>query len=249
MDAQHIIGLTSLELGRHAYDPSPQQRAEIRVALQKRFEEISTAGYIKARRHLPQGLDCPDRSTWEDDLSGDDQYVFLSVGERYLNQIENVAYGFIFDAEDLIQRGAILGLHDLAADYTEIIGRTAEEVAATLPRLPRISDTELDEFMALMGEPNPQMRQFISDKSTNPESELIDALRDGNTSYPGYSECVILIRQRIAALHAKKRLVGLAALQYLQEHRESNGEMEILVRDELLLDWSTGYIQAGQIYA
>jgi hypothetical protein len=245
MIAHHIIGLSALELGRWAYDPTPEQKEEIRSAAQQRFQQIQATGYLQARRDLPS--DNPDRSTWEDNLAGDDGYIFLSVGARYLNQIEETAYGFIFNAEDLLQRGAILGLHDLASDYTAIIGEAAEEVAATLPRLPRIPDAELDEFMALMGESDPKMRQFISDESTNPESDLLQALSDGNASSPGYSECVALIKQRVAKLHAKKRLRGTAALQYLQKHGEPNGEMEILVPDRLPLAWATGYIQAGKI--
>jgi hypothetical protein len=245
MIAHHIIGLSALELGRWAYDPSPEQKEEIRSATQQRFEQILEMGYLQARRDLP--ADNPDRSTWEDNLAGDDRYIFLSVGARYLDQIEGAAYGFVFDAEDLIRQGAILGLHDLASRYTEIIGEAAEEVAATLPRLPRIAEAELDEFMALMGESDPAMRQFISDESLNPESELIDALSDGNAAYPGYSQCVALIQQRIAALHAEKRLQGDAALAYLQQHGEPNGAMEILVPDRLPLAWATGYIRAGKV--
>lgn len=240
MKAYHIIGFKSLELGQVIY--KPELKAQISEIVAARFEEIRQAGIIHARRHLSGDI---GRSTWEDDLADDDQFVFLSVGPRYADQVEGVPYGFVFDAEDLVRRGAILGIHDLASDYTRIVGEVAEEVAATLPRLPRISDEELDEFMALMGEDDPHMRQFISDNSTNPENELLDALNDGNTDYPGYGLAIALIRERIADLHREKRLVGEAALAYLKAH-PANGDMEILVRDVLDLSQAIGVVVRGK---
>lgn len=171
--------------------------------------------------------------------------MFLSVGPRYVDQVDGVAFGFVFDAEELLRSGAILGIHDLANDYTGIIGEVAEEVAATLPRLPRISDAELDEFMTLMGETDLGMRQFISDNSTNPESELLEALSYGKVDYSGHTQAVSLIKQRIAALHQEKRLSGAAALDYLRQS-PTDGQLEILVLEKLSLAQATGEIQYGR---
>lgn len=233
--AYHIIGFKGIELGRLTYHPEPKDLPEIQVTLSRRFARIQEAGFIFARRHLLQDpYDNPGRSNWEDDLAGDDQYVFLSVGHRYLDQTPvGTAFGWVFDAEDLIRRGAVLGFHDLAADYTDIIGEVVEEVAATLPRLPRISEAELNEFMRLMGESDPGMRQAISDGSTDPESELLEALMYGEVDYPGYDEVVRQLKSKFEQLHREKRLVGAAALAYLREADCQNGEMEILVKDRL----------------
>ncbi len=240
--AQHIIGFKSIELGRVAYHP--ETIGEIAAAVSVRFEQIRQAGVIQARCHQVRVWDSPGRSFWEDDLVDDDQYVFLSVGPRYADHVEKKAvFGFVFDAEDLLRQGAILGVHDLAADYIEIIGVAAEEVATTLPRLPRISDKELDEFMEMAaGEDDPGMRRFISDNSTNPEHDLLDALSDGNTEYPGYAECVALIKKQVAELHQEKRLVGEAALEYLRQD-QLDGRMEILVKDKLDLSQAVEIIQ------
>lgn len=245
--AYHIIGFSNIELGGYAYRPTPDRKASVESAIAARYEAIRLAGVINARYHQPQAWDAPGRSNWADDLAGDDRYVFLSVGPRYTEQVSEAAYGFVFDAASLISQGAILGVRDLAADYTDIIGEVAEEVAATLPRLPRISDTELDEFMTIMGETDPEMLQFISDNSTNPESELLESLREINADYPGYSRCVALIRDQITELHRETRLTGIAALNYLHSH-PADGQMEILVQDCLLLDRAVGYVQSGKEY-
>ena len=242
--AYHIIGFSALELGRYTYDPTPAKKADVEAAIAARYTAIRQAGVIHARCHQPQVWDSPGRSTWEDDLVGDDRYVFLSVGPRYADQVDAAAYGFVFDAEALIERGAVLGLGDLAADYTEIIGVAAENVAAALPRLPRITEAELDEFMALMGESDPAMRQFISDKSTDPESGLLEALRDGDVTHPGYAPTAALIQQRVADLHREQRLTGAAALARLRQ-TEADGGLEILVLERLPLAWAVGRIEAG----
>ncbi len=214
--AHHIIGFKSFELGRALL--RPETVPEIAAALGARFQQIKQAGVIQARCNQIRAWDSPGRSTWEDDLAGDDRYVFLSVGSRYDDQVEGIAFGWVFDAEALIGRGAILGKFDLAADYTEIIGGVAEEVAATLPRLPRISDQELDEFMEKMCEgEGAEMRQHISNNSTNPELELLDALGDGNADYPGHVEAVATVKQRVAVLHRETRLSGEEALAYLRQ--------------------------------
>lgn len=233
--AYHIIGFKSIELGRLTYHPDPKDLSRIQATLATRFAQIKEAGCISARRHLSQDpYDNPGRSNWEDDLVGDDQYVFLSVGPRYRDQTPaGTAFGWVFDAEDLIERGAILGLCDLAADYTDIIGQVAEEVAETLPRLLRISEAELDEFMALVGANEPGLRQAVSDGSTDPESDLLEALSWGNVDYPGYDEVIRRIKPRFERLHGEIRLTGEAALGYLRGADYQSGEMEILVKDRL----------------
>lgn len=240
--AHHIIGFRGLELGKLTFDPS--SLAEIIPEVRSRFEEIKAAGCIQARRFIQDDhWDRVGRSHWEDDLAGDDRYVFLSVGPRYNDQAPREAtFGFVFEAEILIEAGAILGLHDLAGDYTEIVGEAAEEVAATLPRLERISQAELDEFAAAMGVNDPAMLEFISDNSTNPESELLEALSQGNEAYPGYQTCLALIKERIQSLHQAKRFSGQAALHHLSQG-PVDGRMEILVPNSLDLSLAVGFIE------
>lgn len=98
--ACHVIGLRAIELGRLSDRETAQnQKNEIIADLEKRFRQIQGQGYIAARRHRPQAWDAPGRSTWEDDLAGDDQYVFLSVGSRYQSQIPESSFGFVFDLD------------------------------------------------------------------------------------------------------------------------------------------------------
>jgi len=242
MKAYHIIGFRGLELGKLMSDSS--SLAEIIPAIRLRFEEIKAAGCIHARCFIQDDhWDRVGRSHWEDDLTGDDRYVFLSVGPRYNDQAPiEATFGFVFDAEALIEAGAILGLHDMAGDYTEIVGEAAEEIARTLPRLERISQAELDEFAVAMGVDDPAMLQFISDNSTNPESELLEALSQGGEDYPGYQTCLDLIRDRIQALHQTKRFSGQAALHRLRQGAD-NGCLEILVPDSLALSLAVGFIE------
>lgn len=245
--AYHIIGLKSIELGRLHCSPPPREMSKIKSGISARFARIQHAGYISARRHLPQfpqtPWDNPGRSFWEDDLAGDDEYVFLSVGPRYEDQLPpEMCFGWAFDAEALIRQGAILGLCDLAANYTDIIGEVVEEVAALLPRLPRIEECELDQFMALMGESDSGIRQAISDGSTNPESELLEAVRTGDTDYPGYTEVLARLMPCLACLHRRMRLMGNRASHRLRQGL-CDGQMEILVKGRLNLNLAIGTIE------
>jgi hypothetical protein len=123
-------------------------------------------------------------------------------------------------------------------------GACQHSTGVPLPRLPRITESELDEFMELMGERYPAMRQFISDKSTDPESGLLEALRDGDVTHPGYAPTAALIQQRVADLHREQRLTGAAALARLRQ-TEADGGLEILVPERLPLAWAVGRIEAG----
>jgi len=240
----HVIGFKSIELGRLGY--RPETLPAIQAASRQRFEQIVSEGVLLARRHLPQAWDSPGRSFSEDNLAGDDRYIFLGADDRYLRQASAACYGFVFDAEMLIRRyGALVGTCDLAEDYTEIIGGAAEQVAATLPSLPRISDQELDEFMALMGETDPAMRQHISDRSTDPEHGLLDAVRDGDTNHPGYEAAITIICRMMADLHDKTRLSGQAALDYLRDG--TNAGFEVLVPDRLPVSAAVGVIREGEV--
>jgi hypothetical protein len=86
MNAYHIIGFTALELGGATYQGgTPEKIAQAQRAAKARFWAIKADGWISARCHLPQvGWNDVGRSHWQDDLAGDDRYVFLSVGDaRY----------------------------------------------------------------------------------------------------------------------------------------------------------------------
>lgn len=242
MNAYHIIGLTARELGgflSYGEDASTQARA--------RYEQICRKGHILPRCALPGigGLDRPDRSTAEDDIAGDDRYVFLSVGQRYsVGDLAPIAFGFIFEAERLIHAGAFLNKYDLAADYMDIVGEVAEEVAATLPRLARMSDEEADEFMVLMEEGDPGLREAILNGSTDPEYDLTTAIHARDLTAPGCAQATALIQERMAKLHAQARLRGQAALDYLRNYQE-DGHMELLWEGPLDVAAAHGRIEGG----
>jgi hypothetical protein len=67
-------------------------------------EGVLLASRYSGRRHLIQV---------SDEAIGDDQYVFLSVEEEYPSKL---AHGdvYVFDAEDLVRKGALLRTRDIA---------------------------------------------------------------------------------------------------------------------------------------
>jgi len=245
--AYHILGLTNLEYGRAAYHSEVRPRIAERA--ESRFRQILESGRLTARSTRPD--DEHGHSFWQDTLAGDADYIFLSVGERYsAEHVEqrDLLFGFVFNADALIRAGALLGTHDLAADYDAIIGEVAEQVAATLPRLPAISEEELDRFLTDMGESdNAAMRAHIREQSTNPEHDLLDAIRAGNSDVEGYAQAVEHIQRRMRRHQAAHRLSGCAALEYLQGSAPE-GQMEILVPYELDISECLEYILKGEIW-
>jgi len=56
-----------------------------------------------------------------DVLAGDDQYNFLAPVKRPLGIADPICYGFVFDAEQLIEQGALVGTEDLLITYRKIV--------------------------------------------------------------------------------------------------------------------------------
>lgn len=243
--AYHIIGLSSWELG--SFFSARAERDDVIERVRARYEQLRYAGILLPRCEIPASVDRPDRSTEEDDLAGDDRFVFLSVGERYsAGDLAPAAFGFVFDAEELVQAGALLGMWDLASEYGEIIGEAAEEIAAILPRLPRIADSELDDFMAVMQESDPGLRAAVAEGSTNPEPDLLRAIHDNNLSFPGCEQAMTEIRARIVDLHGRTRLQEQMALDYLRSH-SVDGRAELLWSGPLPLSMAHGRVERGRV--
>lgn len=243
MLAEHVIGLSYSEYAAR-FDNS--KRAAARESLRQRFQQIQRTGVLQPRgRPRDPSHDDHGSSFGLDLLAGDGDYVFLSYGPRYRNLFpDDLCYGFLFDAVQLVQAGALVG-PDLIHDYEELAHEIAEEVDARLPALPEISDEELEEFAGLFGTHDEEMLTHIRQQSTSRYHDIIDGMRYQDRSVPGAKIAMWLFRRRVSAIQSQHRKAGEEALALLRQENEPS-KLEILFPDQLPLAWSVGTIQAGQ---
>lgn len=230
MYAEHVVGLTA----RERFSNTIAQSAAIR------FAAIKADGVLRPyNAERPVGA---NGNTFElDHLAGDSAYVFLSVGARYREYVEpDAAYGFVFDARQLItDHGAIVGV-DMLQHYEDLLEQCIAEVAATLPPLPMITDAELADFAALAGD-DPAMLAYVREQSVYRDGDIDMAIRCGDMTEPGAAEAVALFKRRVPALQAAHRCSGEAALAALRDG------VEILVPGALPLVYAIGTIEAGKV--
>lgn len=243
MFAEHVIGLSNTEAAAR-FDESKQAAAV--ESLRQRFQAIQVAGELQPRSR-PRNPSRDDHgSSFEFDLlAGDSDYIFLSYGPRYRHLYpDELCYGFVFNPEQLIQAGALVG-PDLIHDYEDLAHEIAEEVNARLPALPEASDQELEEFADLFGVHDQEMLAHIRQQSTSRYHDILDGMRYQDPSIPGAKIAMWLFRRRVSSIQAEHREAGKEALTLLEQ--EDTGNLEILFPGQLPLTWSTGTIVAGQV--
>jgi len=256
--ATHIIGLTSWEGGALASSSRPNaEKAAICAAIKARWEQIRSGGELIARDLQPERtrpkrdpLADTGRSFAYDDLAGDGRYIFLEVPSRYLDldrYMPASIWGWQFDAELLVAHGALVSLGDLGGEYDDLIYACCVEVAATLPRLPRISDDELTDFAAKMRETDSDLLAYVAAESENPTDALWNAVQGYESSDPLPSEAVeqarSLITERIRVLQQARRRTGAAALELLR----SGQHCEVLVAGRLAIASAMREVRAGVV--
>lgn len=255
--ATHIVGLTSWERGMLASPTRPQaEKDSVCATLAARFHTIQASGQLLARAMQPGRGERRDwmrdsgRSFDFDELAGDGRYIFLETVSRYFNVDRYPAaaiYGWQFDAEWLVGLGALVCDADLGGEYDDVIYRACAEVAATLPRLPRVSDAELAEFARQMDEIDTELLAFVAAESEDPTDALHDTVRGGKPHDSVPREAVerahILIGERIGALQQARRRGGAAAIELLR----SSQYCELVVPERLSLDLAVAAIEAGRV--
>jgi len=229
MNAEHIIGLTANE---YAGGQAAQQ------SVAARYVAIVASGELRPR--IDEKPLCEDGNLFElDRLAGDNRYVFLSYGARYSEHRDPaLTYGFVFDAVQLIEWGAMVG-PDMLQHYEDLLEQCVAEVAATLPPLPMISDAELADFAAMAGD-DPAMLDYVRQESVKRDSDIDMAILCGDMAEPGAADAVRLFQQRVGALQAQHRASGAAALATLREG------MEILILGTLPISAAIARIEAGE---
>jgi len=238
--AEHIIGLSAIEMGGHMNGISAAQAARWR------FEQIIESGELRPRGCVRDFNDDTGSQQELDILAGDGSYVFLSNGSRYRDiRDKDICFGFIFDAEALVRAGALVG-RDLLADYDELADQAAAEIAATLPPSPPLSEEDLCDFAIRMEIDDPDMLEFIRQDANSIDRQLMDAIIQGDRSTPEGARALDHFLAKAADLQARERRSGSAALALLQEDGDS-GHWEILVKGALRLDQALGYIVEGKI--
>ena len=97
-------------------DANPEALRGMELLIEKRQEEVAA---VSSRETDETGLFCGDF------LAGDAFSVFLSTGQWGIIDEDASPHGFVFDAEELIDRGAVLRGDDLLGNYDSIIADAA----------------------------------------------------------------------------------------------------------------------------
>lgn len=246
--AEHVLGIPDAGLGRYAFGDEAK-RAQVAAAQRRHFEQVKASGRLQARGKESRGFAEPGSQFDYDCLAGDGRYVFLSAGPRYRGpdgREPELTYGFAFDARHLVEElGALVG-HDLLSEYTALLDHIAEEVDATLPPAPRITDEELAEFAEFAGIDDPDLLASIQEDSTSNFYDLVEAAKRRDTTVPGVESILRLWAERLPALHAAHRKRGAEALCLLEE-ANGDGSLEILVEGSLDLSLALATIEAGEL--
>lgn len=235
--AEHIIGLTAQE---HAWVHSDIDTLRLRaqVSVFERFNRILTSDVL-----LPRDIDSPSpektgTSFDEDFLAGDNKYVFASVGPRYrMITPPEVCYGFVFDAQQLVTEGALVG-YDLMPDYESLLDSVAKRVDASLPQAEPMPMKDILAFMETLGESDPGMALSLQKDSTSHYWDILDGMREKNEEVIGVSQALALFSKEVKELQARKRVSLVDAIE--------DGK-EILVLGKLPLSKAVGVIRRGQI--
>lgn len=236
--AYHMIGLSHGDTGRlSAQHDHPEVVAAIVERVHQKYLAICAAGHLR-----PAQDDEQSRQFAADHLVGDDQYVFLSAGKRYWNEEASVNFGFIFDAEVLIDSGAMVRAYDLMGDYDDLLG----EVAADFSDWRDPSEWSAEEKVTLFAHlDNPGSTDETYSAPNDGYYRLLDAIQAQDESVPFASEAIAAFRQRAIALQATIQYTGEAAKQYLREHG-ADGSAELLVKGQLPISQSIAVIEFGK---
>jgi hypothetical protein len=216
IEAFHMIGFSNLDRFRMNYE---QYHAGIIAHTRERYEHIVQDRFLR-----PMQGDSGNTFAL-DSLAGDDLSIFLSVEKRYWASLEAANFGFVFDAEQLIEAGAILRSRDLLVDYQDLHEKVTQQF---IPRQTATSwsDDDLDTLS-----PN---EAFYA---------LLDAIEHGNADYPQAKEAIAMLKTRMVALQRNVQLTKSVALRVLRSGKAAG--YEVLVKEKLSIEDALAHIVAG----
>lgn len=240
IQAYHLISLSNLDAGRlgSSQGHDPDVIAVIVERVHQKYLAIRAEGQLR-----PALEDEHSRQFVADHLVGDDQYVFLSAGKRYWAEPEQVNFGFVFDAEQLIGQGTIVRAHDLLGDYEDLLGEVVAERSGW--RDPsNWTPEETARLMAAIDDSDSTDESYSAPNDTY--YRLLDAVQAMDDSVPGVSEALAAFREQAAMLQRETQYIGEAAKVYLREH-STNGSAELLVKDCLAISQAIAVIEYGVV--
>ncbi len=220
--AYHIIGISNLDVRRvDSLDESDLTVFnEIIERVHHHYLAIRAEGYLRPAREVEYS-----RKFFEDHMAGDYQYVFLSAGKRDWKLPEQVRFGFIFDAFDLIEKGAILRKYDLLSQYESVLENLVAERIGW--HNPQSSSTEETAIFSVT------------------YKHLIGAVRGLDYEVPGVHEVLTQFRKEARELQSQMQLTDDAAKAYVVS-QWAFGHVELLFHEQLPLNWAVTVIENGE---
>lgn len=172
-------------------------------------------------------------------MAGDNIYVFLSLDKRYIRFNGGLSYGLIFPAKQLIEQcNAILGLEDLADDYSWMVLKALDSVYSLIPK---------DSIV-----PCEAAGMIHSEVNYMPikKRHLYFAALSKRFDLPGVKEFQDEFRKLISPIHKEKRITGKNAIEFLNNFQYSpkidKKPPEILVPNSLPVSLAVGKIIKGE---
>jgi hypothetical protein len=215
--------------------------SDVGEAIQQCFESIQRVGLISVTH---------DYYDFIQKLVGMQDYLLLSLGkcpqwER--GDVKKSLYGFIFDARELLEQGALLGIENIESDYERIVDAIIEHVASTLPpRPPVISDEQIEGFMKRsINEHDHEMRAWLQQSRIDPLPDLERALEQHNLDAPGCRQVMEAIESAMHTINTQKLLKGVSAVTYLNNAPE-DGSCQIWVWKQLAVSQAIGMMRQGK---
>lgn len=217
--AYYIIGVEKF-LAKRCLEiyPPEEDFFDLGKAAQNCFISIQHTGYI---------TDADEFYDITDMLVGREGYITLSLGkcghwkeDLIFSSSTEGMFGFIFDAHDLIEQGALLNIENVNSDYRRIIEDVIEQVGLTFPG---ISQEDRDDFPYL----------------------IMGALEEHDFDAPGCRQVIKEVQQKVHAVNTQKSLKGHTALTYLESAPE-DGSCQLMVWKQLSITQIIGIVQQGE---
>jgi len=161
-----------------------------------------------------------------DRVAGDDQYVFLTVAEPH--SVGSRGYGFVFDARQLIEAGAVIGLNDLG---TFFYGRVAEKIE--VPDRNDLSTWSCEQIETFQDRIKPV--QNVWRISGQKALDWLDWVKGERVDNPVSAKTLRIAANKVAN-------VGEHNIEWIAQDRRSARNAELLVPKSLFLDTVVGVL-------
>jgi hypothetical protein len=225
--------------GYPPWEEQPKYAHELReiVATEEAFRTIWKQGVLLSstvRREFEKSGERVHNSLIfaTDAVAGDGQYVFLTVTEPH--SIGSKGYHFAFDAYQLVEAGAVIGLDDLGSVF---YGSAAEKIGVQNRNdLSTWTPEQIEEFRERI-RPVQEVWRISGEKAL----DWLDWVHGKRASNPVSAKAIRTAANKVTGT-GRWAKIGEHTVEHVTKDRRSSRKAELLVPRTLLLDMLVGVI-------